>query len=470
MSSESKDFILLILILILAFILFASFKYLKLRCKYSKIINYCKVFGYSSVDNNIFNIYKKRLFYHKEVNKYDILQKMVKCGYPDVYIPEDVKIYECIAIVETPIYEALETIGKHRMIIKTSNIPIGEKPKYYEDSLFYFYTTRLYKGQVYYSDNYVNYVDNNGYSSKRASSKTLTKFEIKSDNIANVIQNAIVDMTQSAIYDLIHKIEFEYKYEKPYGGHKIANIANIPNNEIWYTIFDQYREIHIEHAIKQNLISNKYENGKGILKFDSEVTCITDTYSSVFLYNIECIVLPNSITSIGKRVFHDNDTIAEIILPNKLEIIGCEACSDLKRLRSIKIPNSVHIIDDWTFSGCINLEDVKLSDNIKSIGVCAFWRCYSLVKIIIPKSLEEIGIGAFDECYSLKEVYCKAITPPKIKRNGYSNYDLFKKNAHGRKIYVPYESVDAYKKAPLWRMYAKDIVGFDFEEDIKDFV
>lgn len=463
MSSESKNFILLILILILAFILFTSFKYLKLRCKYSKIINYCKVFGYSSVDNNIFNIYKKRLFYHKEVNKYDILQKMVKCGYPDVYIPEDVKIYECIAIVETPIYEALETIGKHRMIIKTSNIPIGEKPKYYEDSLFYFYTTRLYKGRIYYSENYVNYVDNNGYEHKLASSKTLSKFEIKSDNIANVIQNAIVDMTQSAIYDLIHKIEFEYKYEKPYGGHKIANIANIPNNEIWYTKTDKYAEIHIEHAIKQNLISNKYENGKGILKFDSEVTCITDTYSSVFLYNIECIVLPNSITSIGKRAFGSSDTIAEIILPNNLEIIGSEACSSLKRLRAIKVPDSVQILDEWAFSSCINLEDIKLSNSLKSIGYCAFYKCYSLTKIVIPESIEEIGEGAFDECSNLKEVYCKAVIPPKVKWGNSSNHDLFKNNALGRKIYVPYESVDAYKKAPLWKIYAKDIVGFDYE-------
>jgi hypothetical protein len=316
----------------------------------------------------------------------------------------------------------------------------------------------------------VNYVDNNGYEHKLASSKTLSKFDIKSDNIANVIQNAIVDMTQSAIYDLIHKIEFEYKYEKPYGGHKIANIANIPNNEIWYTITDKYAEIHIEHAIKQNLISNKYENGKGILKFDSEVTCITDTYSGVPLYNIECIVLPNSITSIGKRAFRSSDTIAEIILPNNLEIIGSDACSSLKRLRSIKVPDSVQIIDEWAFSGCINLEDIKLSNSLKSIGDCAFHGCYSLTKIVIPESIEEIGRGVFDECSNLIEVYCKAVIPPKVKWRSGSNHDLFKNNSSGRKIYVPYESVDAYKKAPLWRMYAKDIVGFDFEEDIKDFV
>lgn len=447
MSSESKDYILLILILILAFILFTAFKYFKQRCKYSKIINYCKVFGYSSVYNNIFNIYKKRLFYHREVSKYDILQTMAKCGFTDVYIPEDVKIYECVAVAE-------RTISKDYSI----------------DELFYFYTTRLYKGRIYFSENYANYVDYDGYSSKRASSKTLTKFEIKSDNIANVIQNAIADMTKSAIYDLIHKIEIKYKYEKPYGGHKIANIANIPNNEIWYTITDKYAEIHIEHVIQQNLVANTYENGKGILKFDSEVTCITDNNTIIIFHNIECVVLPNSIISIGKRVFLFSNSIAEIILSNKLEIIGKEACFGLKRLRSIKIPDSVHTIDDWAFSGCVNLRDVTISNKIKYIGYCAFYECYSLAKIVIPESIEEIGGGAFDKCSNLKEVYCKAVIPPKVKWISSSNHDLFKNNSPGRKIYVPYESVDAYKKAPLWRIYAKDIVGFDFEEDIKDIV
>ena len=32
----------------------------------------------------------------------------------------------------------------------------------------------------------------------------------------------------------------------------------------------------------------------------------------------------------------------------------------------------------------------------------------------------------------------------------------------GRKIYVPRNSVNAYKSAEYWNAYADDIVGFDF--------
>ena len=40
--------------------------------------------------------------------------------------------------------------------------------------------------------------------------------------------------------------------------------------------------------------------------------------------------------------------------------------------------------------------------------------------------------------------------------------DMFKNNALGRKIYVPRNSVEAYKTAEYWSDYASDIVGYDF--------
>lgn len=42
---------------------------------------------------------------------------------------------------------------------------------------------------------------------------------------------------------------------------------------------------------------------------------------------------------------------------------------------------------------------------------------------------------------------------------------MFYNNASGRKIYVPKESVEAYKSAEYWSVYADDIVSYDFERD-----
>ena len=45
---------------------------------------------------------------------------------------------------------------------------------------------------------------------------------------------------------------------------------------------------------------------------------------------------------------------------------------------------------------------------------------------------------------------------------------MFDNNASGRKIYVPAESVEAYKAAKRWSDYADDIVGYDFENGGSD--
>ena len=64
--------------------------------------------------------------------------------------------------------------------------------------------------------------------------------------------------------------------------------------------------------------------------------------------------------------------------------------------------------------------------------------------------------GTFKDCESLINVYCKAITPPQLGDK------VFDGNASGRVIYVPAESVDAFKSAEYWSGYASAIVGYNF--------
>ncbi|MBQ5670310.1 MAG: leucine-rich repeat protein, partial [Tidjanibacter sp.] len=83
--------------------------------------------------------------------------------------------------------------------------------------------------------------------------------------------------------------------------------------------------------------------------------------------------------------------------------------------------------------------------------------CTSLTSVTIGNSVTEIGHYAFCNCTSLTSVYCKPTTPPSIDL-----LPVFEGNASGRKIYVPAESVEAYKSAWGWNYYADAIVGYDF--------
>ena len=82
----------------------------------------------------------------------------------------------------------------------------------------------------------------------------------------------------------------------------------------------------------------------------------------------------------------------------------------------------------------------------------------SLTSVTIGDSVTTIGYSAFYKCWSLTSVYCKAVTPPAL-----SGSNVFYNNASsGRAIYVPMESVEAYKSASGWSNYASFIVGYEF--------
>ena len=178
--------------------------------------------------------------------------------------------------------------------------------------------------------------------------------------------------------------------------------------------------------------SHEFENGLGKITFNGKVTSVP---KSAFKYcaHVKSITLPNSITSIGFCAFW-----------------GCE------NLQTIKLPNNLKTIENGAFSVCTSLTSITIPDSVTSIGEWAFSGCTSLTSITIPNGVTLIGDWVFYSCISLKSVYCKATTPP------IGGKAMFTNNAVNRKIYVPRESVEAYKSAEGWKEYANYIVGYDF--------
>ena len=92
--------------------------------------------------------------------------------------------------------------------------------------------------------------------------------------------------------------------------------------------------------------------------------------------------------------------------------------------------------------------------NVTYIGSDAFTNCLRLRNISLPK-VEKIEARAFRACYNLKSITIGTITPPTIGA-GDVNHPFTDCTALTA-IYVPAESVEAYKTAQYWSEYA-DII------------
>ena len=120
-------------------------------------------------------------------------------------------------------------------------------------------------------------------------------------------------------------------------------------------------------------------------------------------------------------------------------------------LREAIIPYNVTNIGSNAFLNCSGLTSVIIPDSVTSIGSASFNGCSNLTSIIMPSTITDIGSAAFYGCTSLSSVTFTTTTPPTLGSGAFIN------NASGRKIYVPTDSVEAYKAASGWSDYAIDI-------------
>ena len=178
--------------------------------------------------------------------------------------------------------------------------------------------------------------------------------------------------------------------------------------------------------------------------------------------SLTSITIPDSVTKIGDYPFHNCISLQEFKGKFASEDGRCLIIDGVLNsfapggLVEYTIPDSVTAIGVSAFDNCSNLTSVTIPDRVTEIGDMAFYDCSSLTSVTIPDSITSIGEGAFYYCSSLTSVYCKPTIPPSLGADALSNI------ASSRKIYVPMQSVEQYKKSNGWKEYKDAINGYNF--------
>lgn len=117
----------------------------------------------------------------------------------------------------------------------------------------------------------------------------------------------------------------------------------------------------------------------------------------------------------------DESISGEVVIPDTIEgypvtILGNNAFSDCHNLESVVIPGSIKTIGRGAFGDSLeSLTQVTISEGVTTIGDSAFYGA-PITKIVIPSTVTSIGEQAFNHCTALTDI---SILSEKIEKIGF---------------------------------------------------
>lgn len=251
--------------------------------------------------------------------------------------------------------------------------------------------------------------------------------------------------------------EYEVLTDKPPVSHIVEDVdikMKSPNNIITYWASEKMPEVTVDYqsGLHKNMFNvsisaHTFNNGVGKIIFYGDVTRIGD-------YAFHCsnnnsfaptrIEIPDTVTTLGTGAFSGTKLIS-MNLSDKITTVGGVIFSYCMELVNAKLPSGMTTLGDSFFATCRKLESVTIPNGVTTIGNMTFMDCDALTTVEIPSGVTEIGFNAFYNLPSLTSIICRPITPPTLGSNS-----MFT-NTNNCPIYVPADSVNAYKTANIWR-------------------
>ena len=160
---------------------------------------------------------------------------------------------------------------------------------------------------------------------------------------------------------------------------------------------------------------NKYVAFVGMVDGDASQFILASSTRHIldkaFFYctNLEEIVIPEEVYTVGNYAFEGCSSLKSIVLPDEIHTLGVSIFKDCTSLESAVLPNSNVDITKSMFEGCTSLTSVTIPTRVRSIKNSAFFGCTKLASIELHDRIDEIGASAFENC-GLTSIHIKSNT------------------------------------------------------------
>lgn len=213
------------------------------------------------------------------------------------------------------------------------------------------------------------------------------------------------------------------------------------------------KEIHFTGTLSE-WINRTWEIWKGWYDFYDYKLYIGDVLQTE-------ITVPEDVTRISDIAFRGCTSLTTLTISSNVTEIGDESFGNCINLTAFNVveDHPIFSAEDGVLYNKDKIALIKypqgkkgeftIPNSVIYIRKYAFRDCNGLTALTIPSSVTNIGEYAFTDCSGLTSIICEAVTPPTLD----SYYSIFSNVDKSIPLYVPAQSIEAYKAANGWKEF-----------------
>ncbi len=273
------------------------------------------------------------------------------------------------------------------------------------------------------------------------------------------------------------------------------NAAGANWDTVWVTQFLTVEEANNDWVIAEDGSLTQYTGSKTNIAIPADLKSITNisqilgttTNNEAAYTAVESITVAPESTSfkmVDSALLSYDETILYFLLPSCTSFssdtvteVKSFAAYNHNKLTSLSLPNAkaigtsafastgittlsidkVETLSNYAFKAISGIDSITL-EHVKTFGMGIFEECTNLRNVVVGTNCTSFSAKTFKNCAADMVITVKATTPPR------GSTSMFGAAAnYAGKIYVPAESVDAYKAANGWSAYADKIQAIPAE-------